>query len=110
MSDSAVVYSTDGGAMCPECGRPKKECLCDKIRRERVPESEGRLVIRYDTKGRKGKGMTLISGLPLSRQGLMDFAKKLKQQLGTGGSVKEGAIELQGDQRDKVKELLKTAE
>ncbi len=58
--------------------------------------------LRYETKGRKGKGMTLITGLPLSESGLLDLAKKLKQRFGTGGSVKDYIIELQGDHREQA--------
>lgn len=67
----------------------------------------GVVSLRYETKGRKGKGMTLITGLPLSETGLLDLAKKLKQRFGTGGSVKDYIIELQGDHRDAAEQELR---
>lgn len=63
--------------------------------------------LTYETKGRKGKGMTLITGLPLSEAGLLDLAKKFKQGFGTGGSVKERVIELQGDHREQSAQELR---
>jgi translation initiation factor 1 len=72
-----------------------------------VPETNGIVRLRYETKGRKGKGMTLIKGLPLSETGLLDLAKKLKQRFGTGGSVKDYIIELQGDFREQAGQELR---
>ena len=59
------------------------------------------------TKGRKGKGVTVITGIPLDRDELQQLAKQLKQKCGSGGTVKEGAIEIQGDHRDTLVEELK---
>ena len=55
-----------------------------------------------ETKGRRGKGVTTVSDLPLDESGLLDLAAKLKQRLGTGGTIKDGRIEIQGDQRDRI--------
>lgn len=63
--------------------------------------------VARETKGRKGKGVTLISGIPLSPEGLKTLAKELKQRCGSGGTLKEGVIEIQGDHRDALIELLK---
>jgi translation initiation factor 1 len=65
-----------------------------------IPPSDGIVRISRETKGRKGKGVTLIGGLPLAQKDLKALAKKLKAKCGTGGTVKEGVIEIQGDQRD----------
>ena len=73
----------------------------------RLVYSTGVVRLSYETKGRKGKGMTLIAGLPLHEAGLLDLAKKLKQRFGTGGSVKERVIELQGDHREAVTQELR---
>ncbi|MDD5432066.1 MAG: stress response translation initiation inhibitor YciH [Candidatus Omnitrophica bacterium] len=100
--DSRLVYSTQVGAVCPDCGKPKNSCICRQLKRKAVPQASGNVRIRYETAGRKGKGMTLITGLPLSQEALLDLAKKLKQQLGTGGAVKDYVIELQGDHCKKV--------
>jgi len=63
--------------------------------------------VERSTKGRKGKGVTLINGLPLEGMSLKEFAKKLKQKCGTGGTVKNGVIEIQGDHRDLLVDHLK---
>jgi predicted translation initiation factor SUI1 len=55
-----------------------------------------------ETKGRRGKGVTTISDLPLDENGLAELAAKLKQRLGTGGTIKNGRIEIQGDHRDRI--------
>lgn len=106
-SNYRLIYSTDFGSACPKCARPKNECICKQVKRKAMPETSGVVRIRYETAGRKGKGMTLIIGLPLSRERLLDLAKKLKQQFGTGGAVKDFVIELQGDQREKVIQSLR---
>ncbi len=63
--------------------------------------------VSRETKGRNGKGVTIVSGLGLAPDALKTFAKKLKQVCGTGGTAKEGRIEIQGDQREKILEYLK---
>jgi translation initiation factor 1 len=73
-----------------------------------VYKSDGIARLYYETKGRKGKGMTLITGLPLSQDRLLDLAKKLKQRFATGGSVKDNIIELQGDHRKQAAQELRT--
>ena len=103
---SRLIYSTSSGSICPECGKPVRECICREIKKKSLPNVSGILKISYDTKGRKGKGMTLIKGLPLSETGLLDLAKKFKQKFGTGGSVKDYTIELQGDHREEVAQEL----
>lgn len=100
--DSQLIYSTDKGKICPDCARPIKECACLRMRRSAVPETGGKVKIRHETAGRKNKGVTIIYGLPLSRDELEKLAGKLKSTFGTGGSVKDHTIELQGDQREKV--------
>jgi translation initiation factor 1 len=70
--------------------------------RNALPENSGKVRIRHETAGRKNKGVTIISGLPLSQDQLGDLAKKLKSTFGTGGTVKDYTIELQGDQRGRV--------
>ncbi len=102
MDESRLIYSTDLGSVCPDCAKPKNNCICRQIKRRAVPETGGAVRIRYEIAGRKGKAVTLITGLPLSEERLLDLAKKLKQQFGTGGAVKHFVIELQGDQRKKT--------
>ena len=99
-----LVYSTDQGRLCPGCSQPVAECCCKQ--QEVVPEGDGIVRVSRQTKGRKGKGVTLVSGLLLTPSELKQLAKQLKQRCGTGGAVKEGVIEIQGDQRDLLVELL----
>ncbi len=103
--NSGTVYSTEHGRMCSTCAKSIVQCVC---RRENAV-SRGDLVrVGRETKGRKGKGVTVITGLPLDHTGLSQLAKQLKQKCGTGGTVKDGAIEMQGDHRDMVvDELIK---
>jgi len=103
-SRGRLVYSTDGGRQCPGCRRSEAECVCKDRARPRSG-SEFVLVSR-ETKGRKGAGVTTISGLPPSDQDLGKLAKRLKARCGVGGTVKAGVIELQGDQRDSVIKVL----
>ena len=98
-SDGRIVYSTRHGKMCPKCGAPAASCTCSR-RKEAVALSDGIVRVHRETKGRKGKGVTLISGVPLSGVALGELAKELKQRCGSGGTVKEGVIEIQGDHRD----------
>jgi translation initiation factor 1 len=91
--------------MCPGCGRPVGECVCRKD--TAVPQGDGIVRVARETKGRKGKGMTVITGLPLPREGLERLARELKQKCGAGGTVKGNTIEIQGDHRDLLMEELK---
>lgn len=95
---SGLVYSTDGGRMCPGCCRPLADCICKK--QHPTIQGDGIVRLQRETKGRKGKGVTLVTGVPLAEAELKVLAKKLKQKCGVGGSVKDGVIEIQGDQRD----------
>jgi translation initiation factor 1 len=91
-----LVYSTEFGKMCPNCSKPLGECIC---RTASVPKNDGIGLMR-ETKGRKGKGVTLITNVPLDHVELKKMAKSLKQKCGSGGSIKNGTIEIQGDHRD----------
>ncbi|MDD5128256.1 MAG: stress response translation initiation inhibitor YciH [Candidatus Omnitrophica bacterium] len=98
MSDSKLIYSTSLGSVCPGCAQAVDRCVCADVKKTAVPDTDGIVRLSYE-KGRKGKGMTVICGLALSESGLLDLARRLKQRFGTGGSVKDYAIELQGDFR-----------
>lgn len=91
-SNSRLVYST-------QTGRIKET----KPEKKSPPAGDGIVRIRRETKGRKGKGVTTIQGLPLGEDDLKNLARRLKQLCGSGGSVKQGVIEIQGDQREVVK-------
>jgi translation initiation factor 1 len=102
--NSRLVYSDEIGPTCPKCAKPLKKCSCR-------PEQKtvfGPIRVERQTKGRKGKGVSLISGLQLDDPQLKELAKELKQRCGCGGTVKDGVIEIQTDQRDLLlEELLK---
>ncbi len=92
-----LVYSTDAGRMCPACRRPLAECTCGSS--AEGPAGDGIVRIRRETQGRKGQGVTVISGVPVDAGELKKLAKSLKQKCGSGGTVKDGNIEIQGDHR-----------
>ena len=106
---SRLVYSTEGGDTCSGCRQPKSECQCqDLAYDQRLASLDGIVRIRRETSGRKGKGVTTITGVPVAEAQLKKLTKQLKQQCGTGGSLKDGVIEIQGDHREKIKGLLET--
>jgi translation initiation factor 1 len=92
-----TVYSTELGSMCPQCGNPVADCHCRQT--DNLPSGDGVVRINHETKGRKGKGVTVIRGLPLTRDELKKLTKELKQHCGTGGTLKDNSIEIQGDHR-----------
>ncbi len=101
-----IVYSTGVGSLCPNCRRPVRECVCPKG----VPGTAKPAAVRVarEIKGRAGKGVTTITGLPLSLSDIESLATQLKKRCGSGGTVREGVIEIQGDHRDViVAELIK---
>ena len=101
-----IVYSTAAGRMCPDCGWPVADCKCSK--NAATASIPGRIVakLRMEKKGRGGKTVTVIDGLPQNEEFLKALTQELKRACGTGGAVGEGAIELQGDLRDRVREFL----
>lgn len=103
--EKGVVYSTDQGKMCPDCGRSFESCICKE--NKEIPEGDGIVRVSRETKGRKGKGVTIITGVPLDHKELKALGKQLKIRCGTGGTVKDGIIEIQGDHRDMLLEELK---
>jgi translation initiation factor 1 len=95
--NSRLVYSTESGRLCPQCQRPVTDCVCGADRP--APAGDGVVRLRRETKGRGGKAVTVITGLPLAGQELKALTKELKQKCGVGGALKEDAVEIQGDQR-----------
>jgi translation initiation factor 1 len=93
-----VVYSTDRGRTCPACGRALAQCTCSGSKRQ--PAGDGIVRIGRQTQGRKGKGVTVITGVPLAGTALEELAAQLKRRCGSGGTVRDGTIEIQGDHRD----------
>ena len=102
--NKGIVYSTELGKVCPKCGNPIKNCICGK-HSSGIP-NDGIVRIGRETKGRKGSGVSIITGVPLDDKDMKKLAKQLKQKCGTGGTVKSGTIEIQGDHRDILKQEL----
>jgi len=98
-----LVYSTDAGRMCPDCRQPVASCVCKaKAAAAALALGDGIVRVSRETKGRGGKAVTLVKGAPLDLAGLTALAKQLKAACGSGGTVKDGVIEVQGDHVDKV--------
>jgi len=99
------VYSTEYGKHCEECSHPSTCCICA------IPknlEQEENVYLKRQTKGRRGKPVVIISGLPHDRSGLKKIAKKLKSKCGVGGAVDRNTILIQGDKRDLLKQQLES--
>jgi translation initiation factor 1 len=98
-----LVYSTDGGRIntCPTCGQPYKQCSCDQSTQP-TRKSDGIVRVRLERKGHGGKTVTVIDGIIGSDTELAALAQQLKKLCGSGGTVKDGIIEIQGDHCEKV--------
>jgi len=101
-----TVYSTGKGRICPLCGMPVARCACRAS--PRAPRGDGIVRVRREVQGRNGKTVTSISGVPLPDAELRELASELKRRCGSGGSAKDGVIEIQGDHRDVLVALLET--
>ncbi len=107
----AIVYSSEYGRMCSACGQPVARCTCrEATSKTSSPPAGGKAVVRVgrETKGRKGKGVTVVQGVPLAGEALEALASQLKRSCGSGGTVKDGVIEIQGDHRDALVAVLET--
>jgi translation initiation factor 1 len=95
-----IIYSTGIGSLCPNCRRPVRDCVCPKG----APGAAKPAMLRVgrEIKGRAGKGVTTVTGLPLSLSDIDSLAAKLKKRCGSGGTVRDGVIEIQGDHRDAI--------
>ena len=89
-----LVYSTDAGRMCPDCRQAVASCIC---KAQQLPKTDGVVRVSLQTKGRGGKSVTLVKGLPLDALALAAMAKQLRAACGSGGTVKDGVLEVQGD-------------
>jgi translation initiation factor 1 len=101
-----LVYSTDGGGtMCPTCRRAMAQCTC---RQAPAPAAgDGVVRVQRETAGRGGKAVTVVRGLALDAAAMTAVAKQLKAVCGSGGTVKDGVIEVQGDHCDRVIDFLR---
>ena len=105
-SSGGLVYSTDAGRMCPSCRQPVGSGTCAASPARATPAGDGFARIRREVGGRSGKTVTVVTGLPLDTVALAALSKRLKSACGTGGTVKSGALEFQGDHRDQLASLL----
>jgi translation initiation factor 1 len=99
-----LVYSTDSGRMCPTCRKPVAQCACKLAA---LPTGDGTVRVSRETKGRGGKAVTLVKGVLRDSAALSDLGKQLKTACGSGGTVKDGVIEVQGDHCERVMQVLK---
>ena len=106
-NNARLVYSTETAGKCPVCGWPQRDCQCSSRRAANEP-LPARIVakLRMEKKGRGGKTVTVVYGLPENHDFLKDLSQALKRACGTGGTVVEGGVELQGDVRDRVRDVL----
>jgi translation initiation factor 1 len=103
-SSTGLVYSTDSGRMCPDCRQPSLACTCKQTKTP--ARSDGVARVSRSTKGRGGKTVTLVTGLALDERALAELGKQLKAACGSGGTVKDGVIEVQGDHCEQVMQVL----
>ncbi len=106
MTNSKLVYSTEQGRICPDCGKPQAGCRCRSAAKHR-PSGDGVVRIRREVKGRGGKTVTVLAGFDLPEERLRALAAELKRRCGTGGSAGEGEILIQGDHRTTLVDELK---
>ena len=102
---ASLVYSSESGSACPECKQPLDACSCNPSANPK--DGLNTVRVSLSNKGRKGKSVTLIKGLRMNPSELKAYAGKLKKKTGTGGSLKDGVVEIQGDYREKVSEILR---
>jgi translation initiation factor 1 len=100
-----IVYSSAAGRICRGCGQPERGCQCGKAANDPIP-ARSVAKLRMEKKGRGGKTVTVVFGLPHNAAFLKELSQELKRACGTGGAVLEDGVELQGDLRDRVREVL----
>lgn len=100
-----LVYSTEGGRMCPACRQPLAACIC-AAQAAAAPRGDGIVRVSRETQGRGGKAVTVIRGVAGDAAALAALGKRLRTACGSGGTVKDGVLEVQGDHRERVIELL----
>ncbi len=111
-----LVYSSEGGRICPACGRSESRCHCRgkgarariRAREEATSDRSGDGIVRVgrSTKGRRGKIVSTVTGVPVETDELITLVGELKRRCGSGGALKDGVIEIQGDHRDTLVEEL----
>ena len=102
---SRLVYSTRAGRVCPKCGWPKADCRCSSAAENEPVPARIKVNVSVEKRG-SGKVVTMIDGLPRNRELLDLLARELKKSCGTGGRAGEDYVEIQGDHRERLRELL----
>lgn len=102
-SNSRLIYSTETGRLCAECG--SAPCVCAQAKKAAVL-GNGQVKVARQTKGRGGKCVTVVTGVALAGEALVALGKQLRSRCGAGGTVKDGIIEIQGDHCDAVLQAL----
>lgn len=103
LARSGLVYSTDVGRICLDCRQSSAACTCKQTQAlQALPKTDNMVRVSRSTKGRGGKTVTLVTGLALDELALAQLAKQLKAACGSGGTVKNGVVEVQGDHCDMV--------
>ena len=105
MTNARIVYSSAAGKICRGCGQPERGCKCGQASSEKVPERPV-AKLRMEKAGRGGKTVTVVFGLPNNAAFLKELSQDLKRACGTGGAVSGNTVEIQGDQRTRIRELL----
>jgi translation initiation factor 1 len=106
-SNARTVYSTGGGSRCPKCGWPVGDCKCsDRSGRDEPVPARIVAKLRLEKSGRGGKTVTVVYDLPRNQPFLRELAGELKRACGTGGTVADNTVELQGDVRDRLRPFL----
>lgn len=103
---SRLVYSTDTGRICPECGHPAAQCRCKALAAAARPAGDGIARVSRERQGRGGKTVTVVRGLNLADAELQALGKALRTACGSGGTARDGVLEVQGDHRERVLALL----
>ena len=107
MRHSRLVYSTQRNKNCTKCGNILRKCKCPEP--TNLDQTDGLIRISKVTKGRKGSGVTLIKGVRGDSSALKHIARNLKSRCGVGGTIKDGVIEIQGDQRQLIQDFFESA-
>jgi len=99
--NSTLVYSTEGGRICPKCQHPLSACQCAALKAAARP-GDGIVRVSRETSGRGGKAVTVVRGVPLDATALAALGQRLRRACGAGGTVKDGVIEVQGDHAERL--------
>lgn len=108
MPNTRLVFSTEGGNRCKKCERALKKCQCLPTTELENKSTNSTIKVQYERKGRKGNGVSIIKNLALPMDEIKTLTKELKVKCGSGGSIKNLQIEIQGDHRDKIKTFLES--